>query len=67
MKKNIPFEKSFASHPKSKYWSNNNKLKPHEVYKSTAKDFLFNCDKCYHEFEKRPNDIVRVIHGVHIV
>jgi len=31
MLKEIPFEKSFASHEKSKYWSNKNKLKPEEV------------------------------------
>jgi hypothetical protein len=28
MSKEIPFEKSFASHEKSKYWSNKNELKP---------------------------------------
>lgn len=32
--KDIPFERSFASHPKSKYWSSKNELKPEQVTKS---------------------------------
>ena len=44
------FNNSFASHEKSKYWSDKNKLKPREVFKKTDKKILFNCDKCYHEF-----------------
>jgi very-short-patch-repair endonuclease len=44
-------EKSFANNPKAKYWSDKNELKPHDVYKSSAKKFWFNCDKCSHEFE----------------
>ena len=35
--KEIPFERSFASHPKSKFWSELNKLKPIQVFKSTNK------------------------------
>jgi very-short-patch-repair endonuclease len=46
----IPFEKSFASHEKSKYWSLKNELKPEQVYKVTAKKYYFDCDKCEHEF-----------------
>jgi very-short-patch-repair endonuclease len=44
------FEQSFASNPKSKYWSELNQLKPDKVFKSTATKFLFNCEKCNHEF-----------------
>jgi hypothetical protein len=53
----IPFEKSFASCEKSKYWSNKNKLKPTEVYKSSGKKYLFLCKKCNHEFEKQLNTV----------
>lgn len=48
---NISFEKSFASHEKSKYWSDKNKLKPHQVTKSNGNKFFFNCNKCNHFFE----------------
>ena len=44
------FEKSFASNEKSKYWSNKNKLKPRQVFKSTNDKYWFNCN-CGHEFE----------------
>jgi len=54
---NICFEKSFVSHLKSKYWSNKNKLKPRDVFKSTATKFLFNCVSCNHEINKSLNDI----------
>lgn len=27
------FEKSFASHPKSKFWSNKNKIEPNQIFK----------------------------------
>lgn len=42
---NILFERSFASHPKSNYWSNKNKLKPEQVFSRSNKNFWFNCDK----------------------
>lgn len=48
--KNIPFEKSFASHEKAKYWSVKNKLQSNEVSKGSDKKFYFNCDTCNHEF-----------------
>lgn len=47
----ILFEKSFGSHPKSKFWSEINKLKPNQVTISSGKKFWFNCDKCNHIFE----------------
>jgi very-short-patch-repair endonuclease len=51
------FNKSFASHEKSKYWSNKNELTPRKVFKSTAKKYLFNCD-CSHEFISRLDNII---------
>lgn len=45
------FEKSFASHPKSHYWSKKNELKPRNVTKSTNKRYIFNCFECKHEFD----------------
>jgi|688.fasta_scaffold192500_2 very-short-patch-repair endonuclease len=53
----IPFEKSFASHEKSKYWSLKNELKPEQVYKVTAKKYYFDCDKCEHEFINNPSHV----------
>ena len=49
------FEKSFASHDKSKYWSDdkNGDVKPRQVFKKTQKKYWFNCDTCNHDFEKR--------------
>ncbi len=44
------FEKSFASHKKSEYWSNKNNIKPRDIYKSSDNSYLFNCN-CGHEFE----------------
>jgi very-short-patch-repair endonuclease/DNA-directed RNA polymerase subunit RPC12/RpoP len=51
------FEKSFASHLKSKFWSYKNKLKPRQVFKSSGKKFLFDCNNCKHTFEARISDI----------
>ena len=45
------FENSFASHEKSKYWSNKNKLKPRELFLNNNDKFIFNCN-CGHEIEK---------------
>jgi len=52
------FKNSFASHEKSKYWSDKNKCKPRDVFISSGKKYLFNCDKCKHTFEKPLNGIV---------
>ena len=49
--KKIPFERSFTSHPKSKYWSEENEIVPRNVFKSSGKKYKFDCDKCNHEFE----------------
>jgi very-short-patch-repair endonuclease len=46
------YNKSFASHEKSKYWSEENELNPRQVFKGAdRKTFKFNCDKCPHKFE----------------
>ncbi len=51
------FTKSFASHEKSIFWSDRNKLKPREVFRfSSAEKIWFNCD-CGHEFDSIPNRI----------
>ena len=52
------FNKSFASNEKSKYWNyNKNILMPREVFKSNNNKFWFNCDNCYHSFDKSLNSI----------
>jgi formylmethanofuran dehydrogenase subunit E len=57
MSKEISFEKSFASHEKSKYWSDKNELKPYNVKINSRIKYLFNCDKCNHEFLRPLNKI----------
>ena len=50
-------DKSFASHPKSIFWSSKNGKNPRDVFKSANSKHLFDCEKCGHEFESRLNDI----------
>jgi hypothetical protein len=38
--KEILFERSFASNPKSKFWSDKNKLKPINIRIRSAKKYL---------------------------
>jgi len=45
------FEKSFASHEKSIFWSTKNSKNPREVMKSSGTKYIFVCDKCKHEIE----------------
>ncbi len=59
----ICFNKSFASHEKSKYWSDRNDKLPREVFLKSCKKFWFNCDQCTHEFDISPNHINNVIRG----
>ena len=55
---NIPFEKSFASHPKSEFWSNKNgKIKPREIRICSGKKYWFDCKTCNHNFECALNNI----------
>ena len=50
------YENSFASHPKSEFWSDKNDKKPREVFKNSTFKYYFNCN-CNHEFETSPNKI----------
>jgi hypothetical protein len=59
MVKLIPYDRSFASHEKTKYWSKNNIKLPSEVFKFCNKKYLFNCDICNHEFSIRLDHISR--------
>jgi very-short-patch-repair endonuclease len=43
------FDKSFASHEKSEFWSKKNHVAPISINKGTNKKYWFNCDKCNHE------------------
>lgn len=48
----ICFEKSFASHEKSKYWSDKNDgIKPRQVFKYSSNKYWFNCNTCSHQFK----------------
>lgn len=42
--------KSFASTERSKYWSKKNIKNPRQCFKSSRSKYLFDCDKCGHEF-----------------
>lgn len=44
------FEKSFASHPKSEYFSPENDVDPRMIFKASNKIFKFDCE-CCHSFE----------------
>lgn len=44
------FNRSFASNPLSIKWSKKNKVSPREVFKTSSNQYLFDCDKCNHEF-----------------
>ena len=52
------FEKSFASHEKSQYWSETNgDVKPRQVFKGSSNKYWFDCDICGHKFENSLNHI----------
>ena len=59
-KMSIPFEKSFASHEKSRFWNyeKNGDIHPKDVTKHSKKKFYFNCDKCRHIFSAVVGNIV---------
>ena len=55
------FDKSFASHEKSKYWSDKNgDVKPRLVFKHSGNKYWFNCDTCSHQFNSILNNITGV-------
>ena len=51
------FNKSFASHPKSKYWSDKNKKKSNEVFLNSQYKGWFNCGECNLEFKRKIHHI----------
>ena len=53
---NLCFNKSFASHKKSEYWSIKNELNPRDVFKKSDKKYTFDCKVCHHEFNIRLSD-----------
>jgi very-short-patch-repair endonuclease len=56
----ICFEKSFASHEKSKKWNKekNGKIIPRNIFKNCNEKYYFNCE-CGHDFEATPAAITR--------
>jgi very-short-patch-repair endonuclease len=48
--------KSFASHYRYNNWSNKNTIEPKEVFKTSHKEYLFDCE-CGHEFKSSPKTI----------
>lgn len=55
----VCYQKSFASHEKSQFWSVENKCLPREFLKQSNKKFVFNCDKCFHTFSASCASVVR--------
>jgi hypothetical protein len=55
------FENSFASHPKSKWWSLKNNTSPRKIFRGTKDEYIFDCDICKHEF----NASILSITGIH--
>jgi hypothetical protein len=55
----LPFEKSFASHPRASCWSDKNEKKPEDIKISSGKKFWFDCIDCSHKIEKELSSIVR--------
>jgi very-short-patch-repair endonuclease len=51
--KEIPFEKSFAAHPMSLYWSKINTKSPSEYFLMSNVKCHFDCNNCGHTFESR--------------
>jgi very-short-patch-repair endonuclease len=47
----------FDSHPKSKFWSVKNTLKPNEVALNSHKKFWFDCGECGHPFDIQLNNV----------
>ena len=52
------FNKSFASHPKCKYWNyEKNEINPNEIVKTSSTPCWFTCPDCKHDFKKGLNEI----------
>jgi very-short-patch-repair endonuclease len=57
---NACFEKSFASHEKSQYWSSKNgHVTPREVFKSSNNKYWFDCTVCEHSFNTQLNSVTK--------
>jgi very-short-patch-repair endonuclease len=52
------FPKTIAALPIGSRWSYKNVDKPWEVFQQSNKKYLFNCEKCSHEYETTPNHVV---------
>ena len=53
------YDKSFACHEKSKYWSAKNRdIKPREIFRSSGNKYLFDCNKCNNTFDTALNNVV---------
>lgn len=51
------FNKSFASHERSEFWSNENTVTSRSVFRSAIKKYKFNCPDCDDLYEMSPNAI----------
>lgn len=56
---NLCFERSFASHERSRYWSNKNNVLPRRVTKYSHIKYWFKCDQCNHDFDSAINNVVK--------
>jgi len=55
----ITFERSFASHPKAKYWSKLNTFNPNVVHQGANIVAWFECINCNHHFKKPLYEVKR--------
>lgn len=52
-------KKSFTMQPRSKMWSLKNAMTPRQLLANSHKKFLFDCEKCGHEFLKSLDSVSR--------
>lgn len=53
------FNNSFASHPKSKYWSDENECKPRDVFLTSNTKYKFNCKVCNNIYISALSNVVQ--------
>jgi len=58
------YENSFASHPKSKRWSKQNKVLPRDVFNGTKNSYMFDCEKCEHTYMQALSNATKIYDGV---
>ena len=51
------YERSFASHERSKYWSSRNEKIPRNVYRASGEKYWFDCEVCSHSFQQKLDNI----------